>query len=235
MILMYLSNSERSPIPWTLIGTTVRLARSIKLQRKSTSGHNAPSILESSIRRSLRWLMLHMNHEFSIAPDGPLGISGERFLLRIRSQCSNRTQCRLRVLINRFTNLSRQIADDDDLLSLDKNINYTNELMELWDTIPPTLQFSRAWMSFESKVTRLLNIMAASTYRARAIFNLEYKINVTQRFVQTSNHHFYTSAPNAIMILQRQFISHVCLHRGTKACRIAQLEDLSIGKPSKVP
>lgn len=192
LILTFLSNSRRSQDASILIEPTVRLARSIELSRDLPSGHSALSGMKNSIRKSLRWLMLRLDHEFSISESRPLGVLGQRRVFRIRSQYHDRVRFRLRAVMNRLTKLSREIAADDSSLSLDKNIKYTNQLMDLWDTIPVALQFNNTCMRFQSKLAEPLNILAASKYSARVILSLDARL---MRRSTLRGHSIFTPPP----------------------------------------
>ncbi|KAK1081439.1 hypothetical protein LTR33_004686 [Friedmanniomyces endolithicus] len=147
MVIMgpYLTNSGRFLDAWTLFGTTIRMAYSIGLHRDPQLLDPSPSLRESMVRRTLWWWMLHMDQHYSVTLGRPLGISGYGDCPPPEPLTTNPIILRLGQFVDHFTILARQILGSDGVMSVPKIDEFTDKLVQLWDTMPESLQFNESW------------------------------------------------------------------------------------------
>lgn len=146
LIGSYLNNSGRSLDAWTLFGITIRLAHSMGLHRDPRRLDAAPSIRESKTRQSLWWWMLHLDQQFSVVFGRPLGITGYGDCPPPVPLTTEPTVIRFADCRDRFTILSRDILSSDSLMDTEKIEKFTDELLDLWKSMPAVLKFHEGWL-----------------------------------------------------------------------------------------
>lgn len=141
----YLTNSGRFLDAWTLFGTTIRLAHSIGLHRHPKYLNPAPPTQKDcSIRQRLWWWMLRMDEQYSMTLGRPLGISGLGDCSWPQELTTDPIMLRFGDFVNRFTVIARRILSSDRLTN-NRIDEFTDELRNLLDTIPETLQYQESW------------------------------------------------------------------------------------------
>ncbi|KAH9862802.1 hypothetical protein J1614_010895 [Plenodomus biglobosus] len=160
----YLTNSGRFLDAWTLFGTTIRSAHSIGLHRHPKYLNPIPPTQKDcSIRQRLWWWMLRMDEQYSMTLGRPLGISGLGDCSWPQELTTDPIMLRFGEFVNRFTVIARRILSSDRLTNT-RIDEFTDELKNLLDTVPETLQYQESWNKPEIDLPEWpLRATAAST------------------------------------------------------------------------